>query len=56
LIAGSVTDSTMGEDYIQNEFGVPAANARRNGAKLFEIVRDRVSGFKSQVSSSLLMA
>src|SRR6266446_575357 len=56
LVAGSVTDSQMGEDYIQNEFGVPAANARRNGAKLFEIVRDRVSGFKSQVSSSLLTA
>jgi hypothetical protein len=56
LIAGSVTDSKMGEDYIQNEFGVPAANARRNGTKLFEIVRNRVSGFKSQVSSSLLMA
>src|SRR5213080_4955725 len=43
LIAGSVTDSKMGEDYIQDEFGVPAANARRNGAKLFEIVKDRVS-------------
>ena len=39
LVAGSVTDSRMGEDYIQNEFGVPAANARRNGLKLFEIVR-----------------
>src|SRR6266403_1491889 len=38
LVAGSVTDSQMGEDYIQNEFGVPAANARRNGAKLFEVV------------------
>src|SRR5713226_9785312 len=45
LIAGSVTDSKMGEDYIQNEFGVPAANARRNGAKLFEIVKERVSSF-----------
>jgi hypothetical protein len=56
LIAGSVTDSKMGEDYIQNEFGVPAANARRNGPKLFEVVRNRVSGFKSQVSSSLLVA
>src|SRR5438309_1004187 len=44
LIAGSVTDSKMGEDYIQNEFGVPAANARRNGSKLFEIVKERVSG------------
>lgn len=56
LIAGSVTDSQMGEDYIQNEFGVPAANARRNGPKLFEIVREKVSSFKSQVSSSLLVA
>lgn len=44
LIAGSVTDSKMGEDYVQSEFGVPAANARRNGAKLFEIVREKVSG------------
>src|SRR6266568_938441 len=43
LIAGSVTDSKMGEDYIQNEFDVPAANARRNGAKLFEVVREKVS-------------
>jgi hypothetical protein len=39
LVAGSVTDSKMGEDYIEREFNVPAANVRRNGAKLFEIVR-----------------
>lgn len=51
LIAGSVTDSQMGEDYIQNEFGVPAANARRNGAKLFEIVQGKVSSFEYRVSS-----
>ena len=38
LIAGSVTDSKMGEDYIEREFKVPAANVRRNGTKLFEIV------------------
>jgi hypothetical protein len=36
LVAGSVTDSQMGQDYIENEFGVPAANARRDGALLFE--------------------
>jgi hypothetical protein len=42
LVAGSVTDSKMGEDYIQNEFGIPAANARRNGAKLFEIVANTI--------------
>jgi len=56
LVAGSVTDSQMGEDYIEQEFGVPAANARRNGKKLFEVVRNRVSGFKSQVSDSLSAA
>jgi hypothetical protein len=53
LIAGSVTDSQMGEDYIEREFGVPAGNVRRNGAKLFEIIKDKVSGFKSQVTGSI---
>ncbi len=42
LIAGSVTDSQMGEDYIENEFGVPAGNARRDGARLFEIVQSKL--------------
>ena len=55
LIAGSVTDSKMGEEYVEREFNVPAGNVRRNGAKLFEIVQDKVSGFKSQVSSSLFV-
>ena len=39
LVAGSVTDSQMGENYIEREFGVPAANVRRNGAKLWDVVR-----------------
>jgi len=56
LIAGSVTDSKMGEDYVQDEFGVPAANARRNGAKLFEIVANRVSSLEFRVSSSQTMS
>ena len=51
LVAGSVTDSKMGEDYIEREFHVPAANVRRNGAKLFEIVKERVSSFEFRVSS-----
>ena len=42
----------MGEDYIEREFGVPAGNARRDGARLFEVVKDKVSGFKVQVSGS----
>jgi len=56
LVAGSVRDSQMGEDYIEREFGVPAANVRRNGKKMWEVVKDKVSGFKSQVSGSLVGA
>jgi hypothetical protein len=33
----------MGEDYIKNEFNVPAANARREGSILFELVRNKVA-------------
>lgn len=42
VIAGSVTDSQMGEDYIRKEFGVPAANARRDGAALFDLVNEKL--------------
>ena len=54
VIAGSVTDAQMGQDYVEKEFGVPAANARRDGARLFELVRPKVSSFKFRVSSSLV--
>jgi hypothetical protein len=53
LVAGSVTDSQMGEDYIEGEFGIAAGNARRDGARMFQIVREKISSFKSQVSGSL---
>ncbi len=43
VIAGSVTDSQMGEDFVQNQFGMKAGNARRNGGHLFELVRKKVS-------------
>jgi hypothetical protein len=46
VIAGSVTDSQMGEDYIRKEFGVPAANARRDGAELFDLVNDKLKGVR----------
>lgn len=42
VISGSVTDSRMGEDYLEKEFGVRAANAKRNGAVLFEIVKSKL--------------
>ncbi|HEY0321413.1 MAG TPA: hypothetical protein VGC66_10685 [Pyrinomonadaceae bacterium] len=43
VIAGSVTDSQMGEDYIEREFNVPAGNARRNGVRLFQIVQSKLT-------------
>jgi hypothetical protein len=52
VIAGSVTDSQMGEDYIEKEFNVPAGNARRDGARLFKIVNEKVSSFAFRVSGS----
>ncbi len=42
VIAGSVTDSQMGQDYIEGEFGVPAGNARRGGARLFRLVQAKI--------------
>ena len=46
-ISGSVTDSRMGEDYVKEQFGVPAANARREGAALFELVIEKVQSVSS---------
>src|SRR5205085_11200338 len=43
VIAGSVTDSKMGEEYIEREFSVPAGNARRDGTRLFKIVREKLN-------------
>jgi hypothetical protein len=52
VIAGSVTDSQMGEDFIEREFNVPAANARRNGERLFELINSKVSNLEFRVPSS----
>jgi hypothetical protein len=41
VVSGSVTDSQMGQDFVEKEFGVPAVNARRDGARLFELVKSR---------------
>src|SRR4029450_12889100 len=46
VISGSVTDSQMGEDYIKTQFGGPAANARREGSALFELVMEKVAVFE----------
>ena len=50
MVAGSVTDSQMGQDYIEREFGVPAANARRDGEQLFRLIRSKVEAACSTIS------
>lgn len=49
VVAGSVTDAQMGEDYIESEMGVPAGNAKRNGARLFDLIKAKVEGAATQV-------
>lgn len=43
VIAGSVTDSQMGEDFVQDNYGIKAGNARRNGARLFSLVSSNLN-------------
>ncbi len=50
VISGSVTDSRMGEDYIKTHFRVPAANARREGAALFDLVMSKVEASQARVT------
>jgi hypothetical protein len=49
LIAGSVTDAQMGEDYIERQFNVAAGNARRDGGRLFEIIKFKVQSSQFKV-------
>lgn len=48
-ISGSVTDSHMGEDYVKEQFGVAAANARREGAALFTLVAKKIESKRTQI-------
>ena len=38
VVAGSVTDSQMGEDFVEENYRIKAGNARRNGLRLFELI------------------
>lgn len=43
VIAGSVTDSQMGEDFVTDRFGIAAGNARRDGNRLFELAFTKIA-------------
>ena len=42
VVAGSVTDSQMGEDFVQSQYNINAGNARRDGARLFKLISTRL--------------
>lgn len=42
VVAGSVTDSQMGEEYVAKHFGLAAGNAKRDPSKLFDLIYEKV--------------
>ena len=46
VVAGSVTDSKMGEDFIKENFKLNAGNARRNGSGLFDLAYQPIEELK----------
>lgn len=49
VVAGSVTDSQMGEDFVKKEFGLEAGNARRDGARFFELINFKTDSLRHDV-------
>jgi hypothetical protein len=45
VVSGSTTDSRMGIEYIEREFGLRAANALNGGEDLFELVQKKVEAW-----------
>ena len=50
VISGAVTDSAMGREFIEREWGIPAANALRNGEKLYRLVERKVLAARDATS------
>jgi hypothetical protein len=49
IIAGSVTDSQAGEDFVVQNFGIRAGNARRDGFKLFQLIQETLLKHKNLI-------
>ena len=55
VIAGSVTDSQMGEDFVEENYNIKAGNARRDGKRLFELIDfAKREKYKTGAQASLL--
>ena len=42
VIAGSVTDSQMGEDFVEQNYNLNAGNARRDGRRLYQLIENNI--------------
>ncbi len=51
VVAGSVTDAQMGEDFLVEKFGVRAGNARRNGRRLYALVTENIDLGQGRLSA-----
>lgn len=49
VVSGSVTDSKAGEEFVESEFGLRAGNARRDGPRLFELIRESIGQTRSEL-------
>lgn len=49
VIAGSVTDSQMGEDFVEENYHLDAGNARRDGKRLFGLIENRMAASKFEI-------
>lgn len=49
VVAGSVTDSQMGEDFVEQNYKIRAGNARRDGKRLFELIENKISAARFEI-------
>lgn len=48
VMSGPATDNQVGEEYVERELGIPAANARTAGERLADLVAERCFGRKEK--------
>lgn len=47
VMSGPATDSQMGIEYIERQFGILAANALNGGERLFQLVREKIAAWQN---------
>jgi hypothetical protein len=52
IMSGPATDNQVGEQYVENELGIPAANARTAGERLADLVALRCFNKKEKEPKS----